>query len=379
MEGDSKIAEAAFPFGIDRNLGTPLADQVADGLRQCILSGRFRPGDVLPSLHDLVKALGVSQRVARDGVQRVVAEGLAVVRPRSGCRVLAPTEDAVRGRVLAVFSAKQRVSYYYSVLTTELERIMREARYGFESVYVPIRPNGSRDMSEVSNKLRSPFDLMMSLFAPEKVERLLLKSGVPYLPIGSPRNSAYAALNLRRNGAAADAAFAARCVELGVRTAWLATYTECRSRRELGRALESAGIAVEWQRIPPWQDFSYLERLERSGFEDAAARFSNGGPLPDVAVVMDDYYLRGVLSAFASLGLRMPDDIRLAGVVNEGFRPCSSVPLACFVVDARRDAASIAAAVMAHLEGRAMPEACYRTLDFRDGPSLSAPGQQGRY
>ena len=54
------------------------------------------------------------------------------------------------------------------------------------------------------------------------------------------------------------------------------------------------------------------------------------------------------------------------------FCPSSSVPLASFVVDARRDAASIAAAVMAHLEGRAMPEACYRTLDFRDGPSLSA-------
>ena len=364
------MSTISLPFSINRNLKTPLADQVADGLRKCILSRRFKAGEVLPSLSELVAALGVSQRVARDGIQRMVAEGLAVVRPRSGCRVLAPTEDAVRGRVLAVFSAKQRVSYYYSVLTTELERIMRDARYGFELVYVPIRPNGSRDLSVVSDMLRSPFDLMMSLFAPENVERFLLKSDVPYIPIGSPRNATSAALNLRRNGAVADAAFAKRCVELGVRTAWFATYSECRSRKELGGALESAGIAVEWQRIPPYCDFRYLERLEQSGFADAAARFSRSGALPDVAVVMDDYYLRGVLAAIASLGLRMPDDIRVAGVVNEGFRPCSPVPLACFVVDARRDADSIASAVMAHLEGRAMPEACYRNIEFQDGPSL---------
>ena len=88
---------------------------------------------------------------------------------------------------------------------------------------------------------------------------------------------------------------------------------------------------------------------------------------------MDDYYLRGVISAITSLHLNMPDDIRLAGVVNEGLRPFSPVPLACFAVDARRDAASIAAAIMAHLEGRTMPEACYRNIDFRDGFSLGRP------
>ena len=374
--GRSKRGGAAFPFGIDRNLATPLAEQVADGLRKCILSHRFKDGGVLPSLSELVEALGVSQRVARDGIQMLAAEGLAVVRPRSGVRVLAPTEDATRGRILGVFSDKQRVSYYYSVLVSEMERILAEERYGFEAVYVHIQPNGSRDMSAVSRMLRSPFDLTFSLYAPAKVEKFLLESGVPYIPMGSQCGGGGAALTLKKDAADADAAFAARCAELGVRTAWLATYAACRSRTAVSRALERVGISVEWQCIPAHFGFGYLGNIEQSGFEAAKARLSGGRPLPDVVVAMDDYYLRGVLSAIAALRLDVPGDVRVAGVVNEGFLPSAPVPLACFKVDARRDAQEIASAILSYLSGERRQDACFSKLEFQDGPSLGGRAER---
>ena len=87
-------------------------------------------------------------------------------------------------------------------------------------------------------------------------------------------------------------------------------------------------------------------------------------------VAMDDYYLRGLLAAIVSLALRIPSDIRVAGLVNEGARPSSPVPLACFAVDARRDADGIASAILSYLGGCNALSSCYSRLVFHDGPSL---------
>lgn len=370
MKKQVKQAPARLPpFGIDRNFNVALGEQVADGLRKSILSGFYSAGDVLPSLGELVAALGVSQRVARDGIQRIVAEGLAVVRPRSGCRVLSGGEPSVRGRVLGVFSGKQRVSYYYMTLIPEIERILKTARYGFEALYVPVSENGSRDVSAIAEALRSPFNLAVSLYAPEQIERLLLRAKIPYVPIGSPRGNASVVIKFEKDVSFA-AVFADRCVALGVKTAWVATYATCETRTALKDALESRGVAVEWNRIPPHAGFGYLEKIERSGFGDVLRRLSGKKTFPDVMVAMDDYYLRGLLAAVASLGLRMPDDVRVAGLVNEGFRPSSPVPLACFAVDARRDADGIATSILSYLDGLRVPSSCYSRLKFCDGPSL---------
>lgn len=358
-----------LPFDIDRNFNAALGEQVADGLRKCILSGFYKEGDILPSLGDLVEALGISQRVARDGIQRIVAEGLAVVRPRSGCRVLHRDEPSVRGRVLGIFSDKQRVSYYYMTLIPEIERILKTARYAFEALYVPVSANGSRDVSAIANAIRSPFNLVVSLYAPEQIERLLFHTKIPYIPIGSPRGNASAAIRFKKDVSFATE-FAERCVALGVKTAWVATYATCETRMALKDALESLGIDVEWNRIPPHAGFGYLEKIERSGFEDALRRLSGQKTFPDVMVAMDDYYLRGLLAAIASLALRIPSDIRVAGLVNEGARPSSPVSLACFAVDARRDADGIASAILSYLGGCNALSSCYSRLAFHDGPSL---------
>ena len=372
MKKKAKQAPARLlPFGVDRNFNAALGEQVADGLRKSILSGFYKAEDVLPSLGELVEALGVSQRVARDGIQRIVAEGLAVVRPRSGCRVLSRDEPSVRGRVLGVFSDKQRVSYYYMTLIPEIERILKTERYGFEALYVPVSANGARDVSVIANAMRSPFNLVVSLYAPKQIERLLFRTKIPYVPIGSPHENASVAIKFEKDvSSAAD--FADRCVCLGVKTAWIATYATCETRTALKDALESRGISVEWNRIPPHAGFGYLEKIERSGFEDTLRRLSGQKTFPDVMVAMDDYYLRGLLAAVASLGLRMPYDIRVAGIVNEGFRPFSPVPLACFAVDARRDADGIASAILSYLNGRNSQCSCYSRLVFKEGSSLGA-------
>lgn len=135
--------------------------------------------------------------------------------------------------------------------------------------------------------------------------------------------------------------------------------------------LAAAGIAVEWMPIQLRFGFGFLQDIERAGYETAMGRFAAGRPRPDAAIVLDDYYLRGVLSAFARLGIGFPRDIRLAGLVNAGFAPTTPVPLACMLVDGRRGGADIFDGLVSVMEGRNVPHAHYRQTNFIDGESLS--------
>lgn len=361
-----------LPFRIDRNLKTALADQVADGLRQCILSGRYGAGDILPSLKELVAQLGVSQRVAREAIHHLVAEGLAMVRPRSGCRVLAQQERSRRGRILAVMLESHRTAYFAATFISEMERLLAEAGFVVETVYVRMKRNGAGDFSQVCDKLRSPFDLVFSLYAVRALERFLAQSGIPYVPIGSPRKVPGSVLQMEGTSGGGVAEFAQRCTALGVRTAWVATYGTAKRHSSVARALEAVGIAVEWQRIPLHFGFGFLEAIEHDGYANACSRFADGRRRPDVAVVMDDYYLRGVLAALRDIGIKIPGDMRLVGLANAGFMPATSVPLACFLADARKSARDVADALLSFLAHGSVTGRHYVGVEFRDGTSLSA-------
>ena len=84
--------------------------------------------------------------------------------------------------------------------------------------------------------------------------------------------------------------------------------------------------------------------MERFGGQD-------GRRLPDVVYVYDDYVTRGALTAFAHLGVCIPEDVGFVGFANRGFAPCTTCSLACFRCDPRADAQTVAKAALRHLSG----------------------------
>jgi len=359
-----------IPFSVDRNLKTALAGQLADGLRKCILSGRYKPGDILPSLKELVARLGVSQRVAREAIHILVADGLAMVRPRSGCRVLAPSEKGKRGRILAVMLDHHRTAYNAAMFMSEIERLLVDAGYVVESVYLPVKANGQCDFSQLEDKLRSPFDLVFSRYVVAHVESRLAKSGIPYIALDTPRRVPGAVAVLRASSAAARRKFFERCVSLGIKTAWVVTYGTGKEAGSLAEGVGGLGISVERQRIPIKFGYGNLEKIERTGYMATLRRFARGRKFPDLAVVMDDYFLRGMLTAFAELGVKIPDQLRLVAQVNDGFVPTTKIPMAVFRVDARRWAKEVCAMIQQILSGK-KPSVAHRAItEFIDGPSL---------
>jgi len=357
-------------FRIDRNLAVPLAEQVAEGLRKGIASGLYRVGDTLPSFNALSAAHGVSQRVTREAVRMLAAEGLVVVRPRSGCRVAGAGANARRGRILAVFHDYHRYAWYAMAMLSEVERLSTRAGYAFETVYVPLASNGVCDMTPLEDALRSPFSLVFSQHVVGKVERFLAGCGVPYVAIGASYCIPGAAMALSARSDDADADCVDRCVALGVRKALVVDYGRTASGSAVAKRFLSAGVEVEWRQIPLRLGFGCQQFVERDGYEFALGRFSPGMPRPDVAVVMDDYFLRGFLLGLERRRVSVPEDVRLVGLVNKGFAPASPVPLASLVVDARRGAKDVFAALRSVLDGTNAQRGYYGLMHFEDGLSL---------
>ncbi|RDI66627.1 MocR-like pyridoxine biosynthesis transcription factor PdxR [Nocardia pseudobrasiliensis] len=73
-----------LPLSVDRRATTPLAVQVADGLRTAATAGRLRAGDRLPSSRALATRLGVSRTVITAAYDQLHAEGWLSGRHGSG-------------------------------------------------------------------------------------------------------------------------------------------------------------------------------------------------------------------------------------------------------------------------------------------------------
>lgn len=67
-----------------------LAKAVLQQLMTYIKNGSLRPGDALPSQHELARQLSVSRPVLREAMQGLASVGLIEIRPGSGCYVREP-------------------------------------------------------------------------------------------------------------------------------------------------------------------------------------------------------------------------------------------------------------------------------------------------
>lgn len=92
-----QIRHAAVPTlmgeGVNSDTGRPLLPapsrtaQLAELLRHDILSGRFGPGERLPTEHSLIARFGVSRTVVREAISALRARGLVVTRQGAGAFV----------------------------------------------------------------------------------------------------------------------------------------------------------------------------------------------------------------------------------------------------------------------------------------------------
>ncbi len=98
---------------LDRSLSTPVGEQLAEQLRFHLATGRFRPGEQLPSTRALADQVGVSFHTVRKAYQALEGEGLLEARRGSGYTVVGrgpePVADRLERGAAVVQEAVQRL------------------------------------------------------------------------------------------------------------------------------------------------------------------------------------------------------------------------------------------------------------------------------
>jgi len=340
------------PFRIGRNQKASLPEQVAEGFRQAIRSRYYKAGDILPARGEIAAALGISERIPREAIALLARENFVCPRRGIGCTVLAPKETLWKGRVLIVQREGCEGSYCNAMLVSELRRRLMRSDYLCSCVTVDQkRASDNYDLTSITEALHQPTDLVLAVF-PTKQIVTFLEGRCDYLCY-SGEGPTDRTIPTSLTTTARERLFR-ECRKAGVRRILFSGYGHYESELDAFRA---AGFDVENLPVWPPNRIGYLEDTERMAMEVFRVRFAEGKPRPDLVYFADDYIARGGLTALLSLGVRVPEDVRVVTFANKGFAPVFPVSLARIENDPVKVGACAAEAVIARLEGRAVSDA----------------------
>ena len=342
----------ANPFKIVRQADDSLTTQLADGLRQAILTGFYPVGKALPARERLARQYGVSQIVVRAAIRRLSAEGLVVSRPRIGCMVQPRNVRIWKGQVLLVL-ADVPGSYYLNVFADELQNALMQDGWALSRVSVRRGYSGRYDFAAMDLALSGAVSLVVLMYNNDPIERHLEKCGTPFVVIGKRRNrKASGFVHFNREAAVPE--FVRNCTVRGIRRVLVAGCTE--KDTDVAGMLQEAGIACEEWVIEPLAGLRPPEAMERAALKAFERRFSGTFGLPDLIFFSDDFVAQGALTALLAAGVRIPDDVKVVSWANAGLGPVFPRTLTRMEMDAVANGRSVAGFLSGYFKGGRLPD-----------------------
>jgi DNA-binding LacI/PurR family transcriptional regulator len=300
---------------LDRLMGEPLHLQLRRIVEDRIVSGEWKPGEVMPSERELCNSFGVSSITARRALRDLVAAGVIIRRPGIGSFV-ASRERSSR-IVLLIFGFSEDARSGGAGFFGDLVGGIAETAWMHDSVFTMVRV---MDETHVASHVRSVlaeemFDgilLRCHGDLPEEAIDLLEAAHLPYVSIKRRligRDVNCVVMDDERSGYDATT----HLLELGhERVAFIGPSRLLIARdRERGyrRALIDHGIEprVDW--IRKTDDFN--ARSGRSATEALLALPAEARPT--AVFVAADLTAVGLYEASRTAGLRIPDDLAVVG------------------------------------------------------------------
>jgi len=340
---------------LNRASAVTLSAQLADAIREAIDEGIYRSGETLPSQLEIARILGTSARVPREAFAELAVQRVAVARPRLGCVVLPRRAAAKRGRIVFAVRESMAVGYYVTVFENALRARLVRSGYTFVRVVMTTEHGKRGEYAELDEALSHPNALIIAMDdEPETFDRIRA-SGATAVAIGIRRGYRLDGLEFIRLGVA-DALpdFVGHCRKADVRRV---TQFSFGTWNDASSLLRDEGIRVESHILGPVRAKSVQEGVQRAGLEAVLARYGRGGKtlLPDVLLFTDDYLAAGALTGLALLGIRVPEDVRVAVFANAGSGPVYPIPLTRMEMDPAEDAVRVAAWLKPVLAGKPLP------------------------
>ena len=368
-----------LPFRFDGTRRSGLSDQLADGLRQAILTGRIRPGETLPTILEWSHILGVSIRVPEAAVARLVSEGLVVARRRRGC-VVAKRGNAPnwRGHVMVVVPDSD-ACYYSTVQLGCVRARLSDAGYLVSSLTVLRSDNGGGrftfDLAPLEFALRQSVDLVVMVFnygcAP--IARAIARSGVPFIEFADARPCGIEGCmgSVRLDKDAAMERLAERCREVGVRRIMQVGAYRSNYDADFFRGMDGVRF-TNWRTARDIAEYGANESMVRGAMESFRNRLKTRGRgwLPDLFYFTDDHVAAGALTALLEAGVRVPDDVRVATMSNWGLGPVFPVALTRLEMNPYTHGDALARMALAFLTRKSPQGVRNVTLQYIQGDSL---------
>ena len=336
-------------FTLDRSRRGNLTEQIAAGLRTAIETGYYRPGDILPPVRDLAQILGVSMGIAVQAVNRIREAGLISPRPAVGSVVCAKDRPLWKGQVLIVVPSgigNPSGNAAYAVLRDTLTA----------NGYLPLTatvlrtPDGKFDFSLLETVMRQQLDLVVQLHDQPEIARWLSRKGVPFIRFTQKAlRLANCVGNVVRRDDLAVSDFLAHCRREEVsRVLQVAAWS---SGLDVAPPLKRLGIDVETWRVPLLKNECTGYALAKWAAETFAEWLTRNGKdrLPDVIFFRDDHLTTGALLAFATAGIRIPEDVRIVTWSNRDYGPVSLFPVTRMEMDVAAQGRALAEHVLTYL------------------------------
>ena len=341
---------------LDRTSRSTLADQLAAVLKNEITRGKYRPGDVLPGIHDLARAANVSEKVPRQALARLAETGWAVPRRGVGSVVADRGCDvAVKGRVL-IYTVDTGYSYYCTSLVATLRSKLVRAGYRLLAVSASVKTekDGCRQLAEM---LKERWDLVLECGYRSESRRLIEASGWPFVVLGDGAKSIPSSVENCMGDVAilcgkAVPDFVLASVRSNVKDVLQFEYDI--GSFDVSGMLGMAGVRVRTVRIPRQRYSEEVSKAAIRAVETEVCKWR--GKAPDVILFTDDHLAQGGLLALMAHGIRIPEDVRVVSLANKGLGPVWVEPVTRLEMDAFAHGAEIAKAVIAFLGGRPFPQ-----------------------
>ena len=325
------------PFRIDRNRPQSLVGQMTDGLRDAIVTGYYKPGDTLPTIHEWTRMLEVSIRVPEGALANLVKEGYVVTRPRQGCVVQPRNGRRVwRGHVLFVRPVDIRSHFVSEEIFAAEERLSLDG-YLVTTVVVRRGERGTFDLSGLEQEMSRNISLVIIFGDQLQILDFLSKSGKPFIHVdfgrvgfgrGVPPKKGFIG-HVAMSSSVATENLVEHCVRAEIRHVSVVGKVE--DRHVAAAMLEARGIRVSLVEVDAAFGPRRVENLERETCRALDRLFDEHGRkwLPDLVFVEDDYQAIGALFSLLSHGVKIPRDVFFATTRNFGNGPEMPMALTC--------------------------------------------------
>ena len=309
-------------FTIDKTRWGTLCDQIADGFRNAIAAGVYKPGDVLPQMRDLAAHFGASIRVVVRAFAKLAAEGLVARRRGAGCFVQKPPTSFWKGQIVVIVPGGDYV-YCQNIRAGAVCDRLSVRGYMVQRVTVPAFKRGIYDFRSLDQLLRQQTSLVVMIGSQPQVERHLVDLDVRYAIVGRAYEKSVKCVGcVPSDITQALQDFAAHAIRAGIRSVVLvgANYNDLHPL--ILSALKAASIKVsEWKIRTGAYVSGRLDAIQAKTRDFFRAKLRNGAKLPDLFVFVDEYRAAGGAVALYEAGVKIPEDVKLVAVSNVGNCP----------------------------------------------------------